>query len=79
MVAISAVALAVATLARSANVGAVAGLAAWCIAVLGGQAAAGQPGAAVTDRSLFLPYLAVAALSFALVMLRTRRLKGSPS
>jgi hypothetical protein len=77
MVAISAVALAGATLARSANVGAAAGLAAWCIAVLGGQAAAGQPGAAVTDRSLFLPYLALAAACGAIAWFATRIQKGT--
>jgi len=72
MTAMSAVALAAATLARSANVGVAAGLAAWCITVLSGQAAAGRPGAAVTDRSLFLPYLTVAVVCAALTLYATR-------
>jgi hypothetical protein len=80
MVAISALALAAATVARSANVGVVAGLAAWCITVLGGQAAGhGQPGVAVTGGALLLPYLAVAVLCIGLVLVRTRTPKGAAS
>jgi hypothetical protein len=76
MVAVAAVALVGATLARSANVGVVAGLAAWCITLLGGLAAGGGPGAAVGGGSLVLPYLLAAALATAVVLFQTRTLKG---
>jgi hypothetical protein len=78
MTAVSALALAAATLTRSANVGVAAGLAVWCITVLGGKATAGQFSAAVSDQSLFLPYLACAAVAVAVVLhsTRTPRAKG---
>src|SRR6266567_274217 len=77
MTAISALALAAATLARSANVGVAAGLAGWLITVLSGQAANGQFAAAVTDSALVLPYLAFAACCGALVLYATRTPRGS--
>ena len=49
MTAVCALALAAATVARSANVGVAAGLAGWAITVLSGQVAAGRLTAAVTD------------------------------
>ena len=55
MTAVSALALAVATVARSANAGAAAGLAAWAIAVLSAQAASGQFTAAITSSALSSP------------------------
>ena len=61
MTAVCAFALAVATVARSANAGAAAGVAAWLIIVLSGRVASGHFAAAVTDTVLFLPYLAIGA------------------
>jgi len=77
MTAISALALAAATLARSANVGVAAGLAGWLITVLSGQAADGRFSAAVTDSALVLPYLAFAACCGAIVLYATRTPRGS--
>jgi hypothetical protein len=47
------------------------------MAVLGGQAAAGQPTAAVSDRWLYLPYLAVAACCATLVLIKTAQPRRS--
>jgi hypothetical protein len=77
MTAISALALAAATLARSANVGVAAGLAGWVITVLSGQAADGRFTAAVTSSALVLPYLAFAACCAGLVLYATRIPRGS--
>jgi len=77
MTAVCALALAAATLARSANVGVAAGLAGWLITVLSGQAADGRFSAAVTDSALVLPYLAFAACCGALVLHATRTPRGS--
>jgi hypothetical protein len=77
MTAVSALALAAATLARSANVGVAAGLAGWAITVLGGQAAAGRFTAAVSSSSLVLPYLAFAACCGAIAWYATRIPKGT--
>jgi hypothetical protein len=77
MTALSALSLAVAVLARSANAGVAAGMAGWVITVLAGQAATGQPGTAVTDASLYLPYLAVTALCGLVVLRRTRVTAGT--
>jgi hypothetical protein len=60
MTAVCALALAVATVARSAMVGAAAGMAGWAITVLSGRVASGQFTAVVTRAALVLPYLAVA-------------------
>ena len=83
MTAICAMALAVAVATRSANTGAAAGVAAWVIVVLGWSAASSTPGApgisltaAVTDPSLYLPYLAVAACCAAIVGYATRPQRG---
>jgi hypothetical protein len=78
MTAVSALALAAATVAQSANVGVAAGLAAWCITVLAGKATAGQFSAAVSNQSLLLPfgYLACAAICTAVVLHRTRTPRG---
>ena len=59
MTAVCALALAAATLTRSANVGVAAGLAGWAITVLGGRVADGSLTAAVASASLVPPYLAV--------------------
>jgi hypothetical protein len=76
MTAVCALALAAATLARSANVGVAAGLAGWMITVLSGKAAGGQFTAAVTSSSLVLPYLAFAACCAVIVLYATRIPRG---
>jgi len=77
MTAVCALALAAATVTRSANVGVAAGLAGWAIAILAGQAVTGQFTAAITPDSLLLPYLAFAACCVALVLYATRTPKES--
>jgi hypothetical protein len=78
MTAVSALALAAATLARSANVGVAAGLAAWVITILSGRAVSGRYFAVVTGSALVLPYLAVAACGFAIALYAARIPKGTP-
>jgi hypothetical protein len=73
MTAVCMLALAAATVARSANVGVAAGLASWIITVLGGKAADGRLTAAVTDPALTPAYLAAAVICAA-VALRTARI-----
>jgi len=77
MTAVCALALAVATLSRSAIVGVAAGVAGWVIAVLSGAAAGGQLTTAVTDSALVLPYLASAACCGAVVLYATRIPRGT--
>jgi hypothetical protein len=77
MTAVCALALAAATLTRSANIGVVAGLAGWVITVLAGQAVAGRLTAAVTSSSLALPYLAFAAVCGVIVLYATRIPRGT--
>jgi hypothetical protein len=77
MTAVCALALAAATLARSANVGMAAGLAGWLIAVLFRQVTAGRLTAAITDSTLLLPYLAVAVCCAVIVLRATRIEKGT--
>ena len=77
MTAFCALALAVATVTRSANTGAAAGTAAWVITVVSGQAAAGRFTAAVTEAPLVLPYLAVAACCTAIAFYATRIPRGT--
>jgi hypothetical protein len=77
MTAVCALALAAATVARSANVGVAAGLAGWAITVLSGQAADGRFTAAVTDSALVVPYLAFAACCGAIVVYATRIPRGT--
>ena len=79
MVAVSALALAVATVARSANVGVTAGLAAWCITVLAGQAATGKVAVTVTDGSLFVFYVACAVICAVVVLCATRIPRERPT
>ena len=76
MTAVCALALAAATLARSANVGVVAGLSGWAITVLGGRVADGRLTAAVTSASLVLPYLLSAAACGAVAWYATRIPRG---
>jgi hypothetical protein len=77
MTAACAVALAAATLTRSANAGVAAGLAAWAIAVLTGRAATGQFTTAVTDSALVLPYLVTTICGGAIVLFATRSPRGT--
>jgi hypothetical protein len=84
MTAVCALALAVAVAARSASVGAAAGVAAWIIVVLAqstANSAAPNTGVrlttAITDPSLYLPYLAVAACCAAVVVYATRPQRGT--
>ena len=77
MSAVCALALAAATVTRSANVGVAAGLAGWVITILADQTAEGRYTAAVTDPSLVLPYLAFAACCVAVVLFATRTPRGT--
>ena len=77
MTAVCALALAAATLARSANAGVAAGLAGWAITVLSAQVAAGRFTAAVTDSALVVPYLAFAAGCGVIVWYATRIPRGT--
>jgi hypothetical protein len=77
MTAVCALALAAATLARSANVGVAAGISGWVITVLAGKAIAGQVTAAVASPSLVLPYLVFTACCGALVLYTTRIPRGT--
>jgi hypothetical protein len=76
MTAMCALALAAATLARSANVGVVAGLGGWAIVVLS-AGSAGHFTAALTDSAYVLPYLAVAVCCGAVVLYATRIPRGT--
>jgi hypothetical protein len=77
MTAVCALALAAATLARSANAGVAAGLAGWVITVLSAQVAAGRFTAAVADSALVGPYLAFAAGCGVIVWYATRIPRGT--
>ena len=77
MTAICGLALAVATVARSANTGVGAGVAGWALVILGGQASKGRFTAAVGDSALVLPYLAFAAVCVAIALYTTRIPKGT--
>jgi len=77
MTAVCALALAAATLSRSANVGVAAGMSGWAITLLAGQTAAGRLTAAITESALLLPYLAFAACCGAVVWYATRIPRGA--
>jgi hypothetical protein len=76
MTAVSALALAAATVTRSPNAGVAAGLAVWAITVLSVRSASGQFTAAVASSALVLPYLAVAAACGAIAWSATRIPEG---
>ena len=76
MTAVCALALAAAVAARSAVVGAGAGVAAWAITVLASDTASGQLTASVTNAGAYLPYLAVAACCAAIVIYATHPERG---
>lgn len=78
MTAICGLTLAVAVAARSANVGAATGVAAWVITVLANRTASGQLTATVTNTETYLPYLAAAACAVAVVAYATRPQRGLP-
>jgi hypothetical protein len=78
MTAVCALALAVATVSRSANAGVSAGLAGWALVILSEQASTGQFAAAVNDSALMLPYLAVAVICVAVALYATRTVRGTP-
>jgi hypothetical protein len=77
MTALCGLALAVATVARSANTGVAAGVAGWALVILGGQASKGRVTAAIGGPALVLPYLAFAAVCVAIVLYATRIPKGT--
>jgi hypothetical protein len=77
MTAVCALALAAATVSRSANVGVAAGLSAWAVTVLGGRVASGRLTAAVASASLVLPYLLCAAVCAAVAWYATRIPRGT--
>jgi hypothetical protein len=77
MTAACAVALAAATVARSANIGVAAGLAAWMIVILAGHAVTGQFTAAITAPVLVLPYLLTAICGGAIVLFANRIPRGT--
>ena len=77
MTAVCALALAAATVSRSANVGVAAGMSGWAITVLAGQAAGGHLTAAITSSSLLLPYLAFAACCGTVAWHATRNPRGA--
>jgi hypothetical protein len=77
MTAVSALALAAATVTRSANIGVAAGLAAWVITVLSVYSESGQVATVVVSSALVLPYLSVAVVCGAIAWLATRIPKGT--
>ncbi len=76
MTAMSALALATATVARSANAGLAAGLAGWAITIVSTRAATGAFSAAVTNSLLTVPYAAVGLCCAAIVVAATRVSRG---
>jgi hypothetical protein len=77
MTAMCALALATATVTRSAHAGVAAGLAGWATTVLSGQVADGRLTDAVTNSALILPYLGFAAVCGAVVVYATRIPRGT--
>ena len=76
MTAVSALALAAATVTRSANAGVAAGLAAWAITVLSVRTASGHVTPAIAGSAFLLPYLMVAAACAAIAWSGTRIPRG---
>jgi hypothetical protein len=77
MTAVCGLALAVATVSRSAHAGVAAGLAGWALLIVSEQAATGRYTDAVTSSGLILPYLAFAAGCVAVALCATRIPKGT--
>ena len=78
MTAVSAFALAGASVTRSANLGAALGLTGWTVTVLAGRTGSGWFGTAVTDSAFFLPYAATAVGCCVVVLFTHRTAKESP-
>jgi hypothetical protein len=76
MTAVSALALAAATITRSANTGVAAGLAGWAITVLASQASGEPLAVLLTNAAFYLPYLGVSACCVAVAVYATRIPKG---
>jgi hypothetical protein len=72
MTAVCAVALAAATVTRSASAGVAAGVTAWLTAIISQQAAVGRMTAVVTDSHLTVPYLVVVICCAGIVVCATR-------
>ncbi|MGP7996810.1 MAG: hypothetical protein ACLPKI_05690 [Streptosporangiaceae bacterium] len=77
MTAVCALALAAATVARSANVGVLVGLTGWLITVLSARTVTGQFSAALTSTALTVPYLIFAACCAAIALYATRAPRGT--
>jgi hypothetical protein len=77
MTAMCALALATATVTRSAPAGVAAGLGGWAITVLSGQVADGRLTYAVSNTALIFPYLAFAVICGAVVVYATRIPRGT--
>ena len=76
MTAVCALALAAATVSRSAYFGVAVGLSGWMIAVLAGQAA-GRLTEVISSSYLTVPYLAFAAVCVAVALYATRLPEGT--
>lgn len=72
MTAISALALAVAVLSRSASLGAVAGVGTWAVIGIAAGVSSDAFTAAVTNSATYLPYLAIACCAAAVIGYATR-------
>jgi hypothetical protein len=77
MTAVSALALAAATLTRSANAGVAAGLSGWVITVLASRAPDGNFTSVLAGRAMLLPCLAFAACCIAITLHTTRASRGA--
>jgi hypothetical protein len=77
MTAVCSLALAAATVARSAYAGVAAGLSGWTIMVLSTEVAGGRFTAAISNSALILPYLVFAAVCGAIVLQATRNPRGT--
>jgi hypothetical protein len=77
MTAVCSLALAAATVARSANAGVAAGLSGWTIMVLSTEVAGGRFTTAISNSALTLPYLAFAAVCGAVALQAARHQRGT--
>jgi hypothetical protein len=77
MTAVCALALAVATVSRSANAGVAAGLGGWALLIVSEQAATGRYTDVVTGSGLTLPYLGFAAVCVAVALYATKTVRDS--
>jgi hypothetical protein len=77
MTAVSALALASATVARSPNAGVAVGLAAWATTIVSVQSASGHLATAVAGSELVLPYLAVAVACGTIAWFATSSARGT--